>query len=69
MKKVDIIIKQAPVSVNFTCPCCEEEFEIDYGEFADDMVIADLGSLLNDRNDFICPSCNETLEIDEATLD
>lgn len=69
MKKVDIIINQAPVSVSFTCPCCEEEFDIDYDEFADDMVIADLGSLLNDRNGFICPECNEWLDIDEARLD
>lgn len=69
MKKVDIVINQAPVSVSFTCPCCEEEFEIDYEEFADDMAMADLGSLINDTNNFICPECNESLEIDEATLD
>lgn len=69
MEKVDIAINQAPISVSFTCPCCEEEFDIDYDEFANDMALADLGSLINDTNHFTCPKCNEELEIDEAILD
>ena len=69
MRVVDIVIKQAPVSVSFTCPCCEEDFEIDYEEFSENMAIADLGSLLYDDNDFICPNCSEVLEIEDAKLD
>ena len=69
MKKVDIVINQAPISVGFTCPCCEEDFEIDYEEFSENMAIADLGSLLYDDNDFICPNCSEVLKIEDAKLD
>ena len=36
--RVDIKIIREPSYVNFTCPHCDEEIEMDYDEFYDMMV-------------------------------
>ena len=63
-KGVDITIIQAPVSVEFTCPHCEEEIDIDFVEFGHS-----LSSLLYDSVDFKCPSCEKELSVNSAELD
>lgn len=67
-KDVDIIIQQVPVSVNFTCPHCEEDIKIDYERFKK-LTGNDLGGLIYDSNTFECPNCNGDLLIDEVALD
>lgn len=70
-KDVDIVIKQTPRSVIFTCPHCKNEVDIEYNEF-ERITGNDLDCLLNELNDsicFNCPNCDGDLEIYGFELD
>lgn len=70
-KDVDIVIKQTPRSVIFTCPHCKNEVDIEYNEF-ERIIGKDLDCLLNELNDsicFNCPNCDGDLEIYGFELD
>ena len=60
--KVDINIKQTPVSANYECPHCDEEVEIDYNDFC-----IDAGEYCDWQYTKIeCPNCGKTVEIDSV---
>lgn len=63
--KVDISIRQTPVSANYECPHCEEEIEIDYQDFCNDV-----GEQCDwQYTDIECPNCGKTIEIDSVDWD
>lgn len=60
MNKVDLAIIQKPVAVQYECPHCESEFEIEYEELCDK-----LGEVCDwSFEKFDCPKCGEQLEVD-----
>ena len=65
IRKADIMIYRAPVSVGVTCPYCEEEIDIDYDEFR--MIVGDFWECQGMIVD--CPSCREGFEIDDYDVD
>ena len=67
-KDVDIVIKQTPRLVIFTCPHCKNESDIEYNEF-ERITGNDLDCLLNDSICFNCPNCDGDLEIYGFELD
>lgn len=35
--KTGVTVEQRPVSVSYTCPCCNEEMEVDYDIFCNEI--------------------------------
>lgn len=60
MEKVTVKVVQRPVHVDYECPHCEEEIEIPYNDFCDEV---------GDPCDWVyskitCPECEKTIEIE-----
>lgn len=65
--RVNIEIIREPSYVNFTCPHCDEEIEMDYDEFYDMMVSDYWGDWRYEE--FCCPECGKDIEIDDIFSD
>jgi len=63
--KADISVRQKPVSVVIECPHCDEEIEIDYQDF-----INQLGEPCDwSYSKIACPRCDKEIEIDNVEWD
>lgn len=62
VKKVDITVIQSPVAVEFECPHCEEDINIDFVEFE---------GMAGEPCDWCytkieCPKCEKKIQIDNV---
>lgn len=58
--KVDLRVIKEPVTVDFICPHCEEETEMDFNDFCNE-----IGEVCDwQYTKFECPECSKTIEID-----
>ena len=63
--KIDVTVNQKPVSVSFDCPHCEEEIEIEYQDFSNE-----LGEPCDwEYSKVKCPKCGKTTEIGSVEWD
>jgi predicted RNA-binding Zn-ribbon protein involved in translation (DUF1610 family) len=65
LANIDLVVVQVPKYVEYECPHCEEEIEIDYNEFCD---------FVGEPPDWSCsrikcPNCNKELKIDNVEWD
>lgn len=67
MLPATLTIIQHPVEVNFECPHCHEDIEIEYFIFTDFIGINNPGDWEGSILD--CPRCEKEIEIDEVEWD
>ena len=65
--KTDITVIQIPTYVDFTCPHCDEDIEMDYDDFNNMMCSYYWGEWV--QEEFTCPGCGETIEVNDVECD
>lgn len=67
MESTEIIIQSAPTQVEYICPHCEEEIEIDYNEFESDMTSECWCDW--EYQTIKCPNCKMKIKISSVEYD
>lgn len=65
--KADITVIQIPTYIEFTCPHCDENIQVDYDEFNNMMCSDYWGEWV--QEEFNCPGCGETIEVNDVECD